>query len=306
MLVSFEQVAKVQPSAAAPINSGVSIALGPITGGTRSTLYDPFWGYYLFGQSLRMDYHDARTYMDRGEFSIEGEFTISAENATAGNVASTEDNKFLRVVAKYEALEAAFHNAGAAVAPNDFSQWGTAADPRVIALPNPLVDSGGNTIYALPQELEVQESQWGNYIHYRAVLREAKFSPGKVTVNGQVIDDGIITFNCPAPIMTRTALIGCAGELIQVDNYTMAELQVDGSISGIHASGHSLTDYARNLLPSLMTDYVNIGVAYTTAPGTVTYTTPFPGFSLDEGSGVEVDYDQQVVRIAIKAKAGQF
>lgn len=307
MLVSFEQVAKLLPTVAAPIDQVINMALGPITGGgSRSTLYDPNWGYFLFGQSLRMEYQNSRTYMDKGEFTIEGEFTINAENAIAQNVVTNDDSTFLRIVAKYEALESMFTNAGFALAPNDYSKWGTSSDARCIALPSPLVDANSNVIYAIPQSLDIQQTLWGNYIHYRAVLTEAKFPPAKVVLNGVVFDEGTISITCPQPIMSRVPLIGCAGELVQVDNYSMAEFELTGSISGIHASGHTLTDYARTLLATTMADYIDIGVVQFTTPTTLTTQYPFGLLSLDDGCNAEVDYADQVVRVSIKAKADTF
>lgn len=305
MLVPFEQITQIQPSQASAINNQISLADGPITsGGLRTTLYDPLWGYFIFGQTLKMDYHDTRTYTDYGVFTIKGEFTVNAENSVAGNTVTADDDTFSRMVLKYEALETLFENAAKAAAPVNFSDWGGPNDPRCIPLPPPLLNASGGTIYALPMEVNIEPGLWGKHIAYTATLREAKFPSAKLMLNTQFVDGGILNVICPRPIISRKSLIGCCGEIVQVLNYTMAEFEAQGTVNGMRQPNRSMTDQASDLQQQLESDFVNIGIQRVTGAGTTTVDNLWTTLSLDEGSNVDINYAEQVITLNVKAKAG--
>jgi hypothetical protein len=306
VIIDFERIAKLFGTNAAEINAAVSGALGPVdsTGTPRTTLYDPTWGYFLAGENTVMEHRDNRTYQDVSTFVIEGAFTINAEDAVAGVAAVGEDATFLRVVAKYDALEAAFDACARAVAPDDYSLWGTASDPRCVPLPLPLLDSDGHRIYALVEELVIQPGQWGKVIRYTATLREAKFPPAKVILNGHIIDHGVITITLPSPLLDRSDMAACVGEVMNIRNYTMLGVEVDGACSGTTAPNRLLTDAAYELSTSLLADKVDVGIVRLTPGGTETETL-FTDLSVDDGSSIDAVHEDQAVSIHLAAKAGR-
>jgi hypothetical protein len=341
-IVDFEQILKITTDKALPISANSGALGPILSGGGRDTLYDPVWGYFLFAQGLRTEYGDQDTYFDGADFTIHGIFTLNAAHATnntgmigesdnfgldelannftladwssgfslsspatgAGLLPSelSDDQKFNICIAEMNSLELLFRTAAKATAPTDYNDWGTATDPRCIPLPLPLLDKAGQRIYALATSFDVEPGQWGNYIRYKAILREAKFPPGKVLVNDKIIDDGVITITLPAPLLSRTPLAGCAGEVLQVRNYTKAVIEVSGTCSGPPPTGNrTIADLAHDLMTSLNADKVDIGVGRINGP-TLTKDVLWPKASLDEGSGIDVNYEDQTCVVTIRAK----
>ena len=283
-VVSFERIRKIYPGdartmdAASP-DSG-DVPLGDLElsarGSGRTTLYDDRWGYFLFGQEIDFEFQDTDTYISSARFTIEGRFTRNAEFAsrepTAGDIAS-----FTALVARYTALQTLLEACGRADAPADLSQWGTAADPRCIALPAPLLDKSGNLVYAIPEELTAQPGQWPFEIAYRCTLREAKFPAAKLIVNNAMLDGAVVTITYPKPMMVRHSLVGCCGEVLQVKNYSATEIGIQGTVPaapgsgervGVVASGHFVGHVSREMIKALEADKVDVAVAVVTSSGT--------------------------------------
>jgi hypothetical protein len=293
--------------AANPIDPTIdAVALGLTTDGDVASALRCELG--LLPRRVRRSRHgDARHQdlpLEDPIWTIQGVFTITAENATAGNVAANDDASFNRVVKKYKDLETLFYNAAQASPPANYNFWGGDTDPRMIRLPDPISYTTGDPIFAQPVELNIEPGLWGKYIRYTATFQDGTTPRAKVLINGHVVDDGVINITLPAPIISRTPMAGAMGEIIQVRNYSMMELDISGQVSGPPPSGYRMTAEAQALADSLIADKVNIGIRRG-AVGGATDDIIFPNFSLDNGTGVQVDVENEACQVTVKAKAGK-
>jgi hypothetical protein len=306
-IVSFEAIKKVNPGEASEI-AGISGApVGPTTGhAERPTLYDADWGYFKFGQSVGFTFDEDETYETAAEFTIEGAFTPEAEKALHPDLDdATEEEMFNALTARYAALKALLEAAKNATAPSDYAQWGTAADPRRILLPLPLVDKDGQRIATLPTSLALQPGQYPRVVEYRATLKEIKLPAAKLVINGKIIDDAVVNVTCPHPILYRHSLVGCSGEVIQVGNYTVAEYDISGTTPNPVATDDLLTDDNKTLLKELGNNQLTVGVVRLAAAGgqVVGNNDLWTNLDVDEGSGADLSLHEPVLNWAIKAKA---
>jgi hypothetical protein len=307
VVVDFEQILKLFPSDVGSIQPGAgsTVPFGPITApeGYRDTLYDPNWGYFIFGQSVEFRYDESDTYIDKAVFTIRGTFTLNAEAAEV-DPNLTDEQKLDLMIQAYQRLDAIFEAARNGVEPDDYFDWGTSQDTRCIVLPEPLRDFGGNQIYALPVSLSIDPGQWGNVIKYTAVLSEAKFPTAKATVNGQPIDEGVIDITLPSPILHRSRLVGCYGEAIQCQNYTTMEVSVQGSIGRLENSTDLVPDKMNTLLTSLELGVVDIGVVrLSTEDGGSVSEVLFDNMDLDSDAGLEIGVADLTTAISLRTKA---
>ena len=164
-IVNFEKVNRITLDQVTAI--GTSKAMGPTTDASRPTLYDPLWGYFLFGQSVGCTYDEDQTYQSLGQFTFQGLFTPAAENVDE----QSDDICFSALVAKLEAIEKVFTDAAKALPPDDYGQWGTKDDPRCIPLPAPLVDEDGKVVYGLPLNFRIDKTRFPSEIRYEATLQ---------------------------------------------------------------------------------------------------------------------------------------
>jgi hypothetical protein len=305
-VVAFEKILQVQPGEAVGIVSNSPIPAGTTTlHPERPYLYDPTWGYVKrFGQNFGFQYDDAKAYGTMATFVIEGVFTINAESQSVEPDASWDDaRRFNAMVAKYNALEQVFADAAEADAPADYAQWGTTNDPRAIPLPSPLVDKDGNAIVAHPLSLNVLPGQWTQKVEYRAVLREAKYSKRKVMVNGILLDNATVNINLPAPILFRKKLVQCAGELVQVQNYTCLEVEVSGKIPRRQSSQELVAEASRQVSQSMWADTVNVQVSDVDVVGGVPVDL-FANMDVEGGNNFDAvaEQYQDVITVRMKAK----
>jgi hypothetical protein len=301
MVVDIANIQKVYTSQSSSIGPLAGPAVGTITTAAhnpRTTLYDPLWGYIdKFGQSFGFQHSGAKTYSTLANFVITGTFTRDGEQLFS----STDDTAaFNALIAKYNALEAAFENAGDQVAPEDFADWGGLDDPRCIALPQPLIGDSGKTVFGLPVQISIIPGLWPNWISYRAVLQEAKFPTQKIAVNGFLLDQATISIDLPSPILSRKRLVGCTGEIIQVLNYTCLGLQVSGKIPRPQNSGDVIANDTCALIDSIAGDDVEVQIINQTS-GPITI---FTDMDPEVGGGIDATSEafEDVVTIRMKAK----
>lgn len=294
-IVSFEKIAPITSDQVDPING--TGALGPthdIEG--RPTLYDPSWGYFVFGQSLSCEYNDAHAYRDTATFTIVGAFTPDAEGVSD----LTDEEAFMALVAKYEALELIFENAAKAADPEDYAAWGTADDPRCIELPPPLVDKLGGKVRGLPMSLSIEKTQFPVEIKYRATLREAKFPAAKLLVNGFIVDNGTISFVAARPNFSRHELPGCSGEVLQLRHYYPVEASITGTLP-LKEEGILVSELVKELTASLASSSVTLSLAVQATSGVETATIA-EGFAIVDSPGLEADYAAGVMALSIQAR----
>lgn len=303
-LVAFDKVAKVFPDEATGMAGGFTAPLDLTVGhAERPHLYDSLWGYIAkFSQAAGFQYDQSNTYATSATFTITGAFTRNAEAGGDGST-FTDTQAFNSLFQRYQFLEAVFDGAADAIAPADYAQWGTAADPRVLPLPAPLVDKNGDPVYVLPISLTVEPGQWANKIGYRAVLREAKFAKRKVMVNSTLLDNAQININLPSPLLFRKRLVGCAGEAIQFQNYTVMEIEVSGHVPRKRTSTEPVSQYSVELAESMWLESVDVFVVDPAAAGGKVIL--FGNMDPDGGSGIDatgVAYED-VVTVRMKARS---
>lgn len=301
-VVAFEQIKKVTLADALSmdLSTGVAPLDGVVDAGNRTNLYDVRWGYFLFGQSVQFRYDEAKSYVSEGVFTIRGLFTIDAEMGQA-DPSVTDEAAFNKVVARYQELEDLFEDCRTQPAPDDYALWGTNMDLRCLPLPEPLRDKGGRQIYARVESISVEPGQWGRYIAYRATLREAVVPLAKVHVNGTVLDRGQIGVTLPRPMIVRHRLVGCVGEVIQVENYSVMEVDVAGALP-VQPGDRPFTDRAIRLLNGMEGGFAKIGTVEI-ASGAVKRNDIFEDYDVDSGTQTSVDLTNRETGISIKAKA---
>ena len=263
-VVSFEQIRQVHTGQVQAIDQPeAALPAGPIDSGTgqRPTLYDPTWGYFLFGQRMGFEYSEADAYASRAQFTIEGTFTAAAEAAVAGAVLPTEQEQFDRLVAKLEALEGMFAARAGQEPPVNVEQWFTELDPRILWLPEPLRDKAGNRVAAMPGSIEVEKTRFPVEIRYRATLLEAKLPPVKLLVNDVPIDVGTVTITPPNPKLHRHRLVAAEGAVVQIGGYGSLRLHVRGRVPNPARPDKLLSDSTRVLAQQMTEGRVSIRVA---------------------------------------------
>lgn len=294
-LVSFAKINQVMASQVTPIGS--SPAAGGTTDSARPNLFDPFWGYFVFGQTLECNYNDANVYLDVGKFTIQGVFT---PNAVGVDPAASDQAAFNAMVAKYTALETAFEAMTKAAAPDNYAQWGTANDPRCIALPVPLVDKDSHKVYALPLSLQLEKGTFGAEIRYVATLREAKMPLAKAVINGFVVDNCVLTITLPSPQFARHQIAGTSGEVLQLKHYQSMEVDISANLPLLVVS-QAISDQAKALTESLTFGTMTLETTLLTGTGFTTVTV-FDGLDIIDDPSVDFDYNAQVMSIAVKAR----
>lgn len=297
-IVSFDRIAKVNPANADPVNAAIGSALGPINnGGARTTLYDPLWGYFLFGQKLQFNYGDSDAYVDRAEFVITGTFNRSVEEAVNGAAYPSDTASFNAICAKYQALLNVFEAAAQASEPNNYIDWGTVADLRTIQLPEPLRDKDDGNVYGLPVEIRVEKTRFPEEIKYRAVLAEAKWPQQKLLVNGQVLDRGLVTIVPPAPIVAEHRIAGAAGAILQIRNYTAADLTIAGLMPRPYIVGTGVPADVKAFVNGMIDSLATIQLAKKDGSVVDVWT----NLSVQEPS-LNLNLEQHVAEINVKGK----
>lgn len=261
MIANFEQIETVYRENAREISS-LSSALGPTVGiNNRSTLYDPIWGYYTFGQSTEFVYDETDTYQDITTFTINGIFTKNAEVSLGAS--DNESSVFNAISAKYQALLELFKGKADAQTPDDFADWGTFRDSRVITLPDPLRDKTGSVIYAFPEKIDVQESQYPLWLRYSANLTESRFYGARAKVNGILLDTAIMDIQVAGPQLVRHEVAAAAGSILQLHHWNNTEVSISGTIpnnSGDDMVASKIKDFIRSTEAgkvSIDVEYVN-------------------------------------------------
>lgn len=291
-VVDFEQIHRIAPAQASSVR-GNSTSMGATTDATRSTLYDPRWGYFLFGQSISCEYDENWAYQDLATFTVTGVFSREAEGLSD----SADEAAFNRLVAKYMALEGVFEAARTAAAPTAYPQWATADDKRCVELPAPLRDKDGKAIQAFPAGLRIEKGQYANEIRYTAVLREARQSAAKLVVNGVVLDNAEVTVTCPEPVFAHHPIVGTSGEVLQLKYYKTMEVGVSGTLPLV-AAGAAVGDDAHKIAASLDDGKMKVEAALRVG----STRTVWSGLDVVEEASVEADYAAQTLAISIRAR----
>jgi hypothetical protein len=302
-IVRFDNIGRLAPGQVVSLNPQYNFAapFSPIVDpGDRPGLYDPDWGYYLFGQRVGFEYGDSRAYRTVAQFTIQGVFTITAEQAAA-EATGTDDQRFATMVARYEALVNMFKAKAAATPPASIANWGTVADPRCVVLPEPLRDKDGHQIFALPGTISVEPGTWGREIKYAATLTECKPPQAKLRVNGHTLDHGVVSVSFPRPMLARTRLRGCAGEVLECQNYAVAEVTATGSLTRGASQNMPIIPGAAALLQSLEAGVATVQVERFES-GAATVVDLYPNLDVDRGVGVEVDVEGLTNTVTVVAK----
>jgi len=269
-IVSFEMIERVEPSRTRRIGSPSSVGnppVGPIDppaasgSHSRTTAYDPDWGYFTFGQDIAFETDPAFSYQSEATFTIDGVFSVNAERALGSFAADATEEAIFNVMAnKLTTLENIFKAAAETEPPSNAALWYTSPinDPRVLHLPLPLVDRNGDRICALPESIEVRQTRWPVEIAYQAVLREARPQQIKGLLSGTTIDKLVLSIDFAAPIMRRHRLVGSAGEMIHVMNYQRVKVGIEGQITNRIDGATIVQQRARDLVALLAANTISL------------------------------------------------
>jgi len=294
-IVCFEKVNRILPEQVSPINS--SGALGPTTDPTRPTLFDPLWGYFVFGQVIHCNYDEDQAYQSLAQFTITGTFT---PNTLGFDDQAGDASVFAAMAAKLNELENTLQTATQALAPRSYNEWGTASDPRCIALPKPLVDVSGDTVYGIPLSFRIEKTQFPVEIKYQAVLQEAKFPNVKLMVNDYLLDDGVVTITLPAPVFAEHEIVGASGKVLQLQHYKTMEVDVQGNMPLVE-EGRSLSSDMKALAASLYDGTMDLALALRNT--TSLHIHPlWTSLAVTDDTNVDVDYLQQRQTVSIRSR----
>jgi hypothetical protein len=294
-IVCFDKILQVSSDQATEILGGFS-AMGVTSVTNRPTLYDPDWGYFIFGQSVAFEYNEANAYQPAATFTIKGVFTHNA----SGTTLSGDDASLTVLVGKFLSLSALLQGKAMAAAPDDVSEWGSATDSRTIQLPLPLVDKDGNRVRAIPVEIRAERGQFSNEVAYTATLSEARVPAAKLIVNDVILDHGVISMTLPSPEMARHELVGTSGEVLQILHYKTMELDVAGTLP-LTEQDKVATDAAAELADSLAAGTLSLKVA-TASGGTVTVGDLWQGLAITDQPVVDLDYANAIASVSVRAR----
>lgn len=277
-------------------------------------IYDPVWGYFTFGQSVAFEYgNGAETYTSSGEFRIKGAFTVNAEfpPKPSGNLeAMVPDDdiaRFDKMKLKYDFLSGLFRSAALAIPPYDHSSYGTDKDARCVKLPDIIVDEKGKNIYARPVGIRIMETQWPNLISYEAVLGEVESLRSKMTVNGVIVDGGVLSISARKPMIKMQAMMFANGADVYHSGWEPRSYNMGGSIPDVAPSGYVGTWRIANMFNHLQSGRVDIGKwtpPLSGQTGDGTFLTMHKGLFLDSSNipFAVADGGGQDTRIVINAK----
>ena len=295
-LVCFEKIAKIMASQASPMYPG-AVAVDATTEPTRPHLFDPLWGYFAFGQSLRIEYTEAQAYQDVGVFTISGVFT---PDAVGVHETDSDESAFSLMVAKYTALEQKLKDAAEADVPTSYDQWGTTNDPRCIPLPTPLVDADGHPICAFPVSLRIDKTTFPTEIRYIATLQEAKLSLAKGVVNDFPVDNCVVAITLPQPQFAQHQIVGASGEVLQLKHYKTMEVDISGTMP-LKQDGVAISAVMKALADSLTQGWLKLDVAVRSSTGVSTETV-WDKLDITDEPAVECDYQNQVSSVNVRSR----
>ena len=293
-VVNFEKIRPITMDMASALNGGP--AVDATTESTRPHLYDPLWGYFLFGQSVGFLFKEDQTSQDLATFTIQGVFTADAEGVGNAN----DDTAFAALVSKYAGLETLFANAAKASAPDQYAEYGTALDPRYLQLPEPLVDKDGSPIYAKPLSLRIDRTQFPNEIKYEAILEEAKFPKAKLVVNGFIVDDGEVDIEFAGPVLAVHEIVGTSGTVFQVKNYSATEASIRGSLPLVEP-GELVSDDLKALVRGLDGGTLTLSAAVI-GEGGIREMPVYQKLDVVNTPVLDLDYAGQVTKLAIDTR----
>jgi hypothetical protein len=226
-----------------------------------SARYDSRWGFFLFEQSIDFTYNPAGTYKSGATFTITGTYTANATPPSGVRPPNgwTDEQKFNRLKDHYNGLVAVFDSVYNQDPPTDLSQYGTASDPRVIALPDPLRNAASGVVYGRPVSLQVEESRWPEYIKYSAVLSEVSVIGGKATIEGKVLDDARVTITAKKPRLRVQKFPFANSEEVYFGGFDPRVYQISGILPSIPEQANLSSPEIRELIQDLMDGRATIG-----------------------------------------------
>ena len=217
-IVSFDRIPRTIPHGVPPIVEQ----------------YDTTWGFFSFGKTVENQFSETQSYRSAGSFSIQGMFTVDAEVALDPTLAPGGQidytTSFARLTARYENLRAMLEAAAKADRPDVADDWYGPTDPRVIALPSPLVDINNNAVYGFPNGVNIEEGRYGVLIRYQATLQIPDNIPAMTLVNDIPLWQSRLSIQPPKPIIFKERPILAEGSLIWIRNYERTYVGVSGII----------------------------------------------------------------------------
>jgi hypothetical protein len=262
-MINWEQLRQADPedvrSIAVPAET-VPLPVSDVSG-SSDDLYHASWGYFTFGQGTGFVYNEAKAYRSQTTYTLVGTFTIGAETALGAVASGASDaTKFAHIASKLTTLETMLANAGRAEAPAALADWGTASDDRCVALPAPLLDVDGATVYAQPVALNIEQTQWPQLLRYQCTLVAPEVPAAKLRIGYTLIDRGMVTMNFPSPVLHPSRMMGTAGAVLHVQNYTLMTIGLAGQLPHLPASGASLSVGTADLATELANGTTDIAV----------------------------------------------
>jgi hypothetical protein len=272
--------------------------------------YDPTWGYYVFGQTVRFDYEGSEVYTSRGEFTVRGVFTVNAEFPPEDGeeiVEQDDGDAFDAIKAKYDNLEGLFKAASLSNPPASPAEYGKAADSRCVALPGKLMGGDGKAIYARPVSLSIGATQWPISIEYSASLEEVDMLGPKLTLNDTVIDGGVLVINARRPMTRMQGMAFANSSDVYFGGWEPRTYNLTGNFPHSSEPGSVGSLEAAGLYNTLETGRISIGAwtppAGEEATGEGVYSKMFSDLFLDNSNlPFNLSETGQGTRVLINAK----
>ena len=142
-------------------------------------------------------------------------------------------------------------------------------------------------------------SQWPNLIRYQAILKEANPPAAKLILNDILIDNGTVNITLPQPVLSRHAMVGTSGEVMQLRHYKTMEMEISGSLP--LDVGRVAGDEVAALAISLENGKVSLDVAVRGIAATVICHL-WSDLAVVADPGVDMEYQNRVARISIQAR----
>jgi hypothetical protein len=97
-------------------------------------------------------------------------------------------------------------------------------------------------------------------------------------------------------------MVGCAGEVVQIQNYTVPDYQISGTTPDVAPSGYALSQEAQDMFKILSYGTLSVSLQHLTAGGWVTED-QFGTLDIDEDTGVELSRMEHSLTWSVKGKA---
>lgn len=202
------------------------------------SVYDSLWGFYTFSQTVSYNYDEiGLTGLSEAIITINGFFTINAENSNSKSVSDSDSAACNKLLSKYGVLRKYLLSTINKSTPANVSEIGTEKDKRCIKIPSRLVDNNNQAIYAIPVSFATTEIS-PQILRYTVQLREPSKVSCKLNLNGRIINDATVSITCRRPRITYRTFAFASGSEAHITGIDNRRYSVSGDISEPYYTGN--------------------------------------------------------------------